>query len=423
MNFTPAPANDFREFIDQYFRRCRESCSRIVAIAGKWTFEDLIPGLSDFDTRFILQDPMAPEDWMAMSLAIGRVHTGMAREFPQWARNLEHLPGLNLTVAEITNPLLYFPEFQQWTFYGGDASAITQIRSVLAKRQWSHRDELYHLRKIATFIGPYQRGIDPPVNLGAWEGKYPLHSRFMHYFAPPVQSAVSLASGGHFSGKLLALRTARDLFQDSEVIDVLLDALKRHYELPELYSDPPQAQLEKRLEETLLIIWRQLRDHVTLTQVGPDDSSTDVRKKVAAIRQHPADAFFESIKFCRLMRGRLLFYAEDIPWFDSAWLIRNELGRMRANFFDKPLTAYGVARFNETLPATAVLDRLTGELFNNAEVEAMHRFARVLETPVTPGDERRLARQIADIFDPVLRVLEMLNVSMMTHCQKQETSP
>ena len=101
MIFEPKPANDFRLFIATYFERCRAECPKLAAIAGKWTFEDLIPGLSDFDTRFIFSDGVTVEDWMRMSTAVGRVHTSLAKEYPRWARILEHLPGLNLTLAEM----------------------------------------------------------------------------------------------------------------------------------------------------------------------------------------------------------------------------------------------------------------------------------------------------------------------------------
>ena len=104
--------------------------SSIRAIAAKWTFEDLIPGLSDFDTRFILEGPMAAEDWNTMSLAVGAIHTDLAREFPKWARNLEHLPGVNFTVEEILDSRLFFPESQQWTFYEGDKVVLKEVQTL-----------------------------------------------------------------------------------------------------------------------------------------------------------------------------------------------------------------------------------------------------------------------------------------------------
>ncbi len=59
MNSTPAPPNDFAEFIETYFGRCRERVPLIEGNAGKWKFEDLIPGLSDFDMRFFVPDDLS----------------------------------------------------------------------------------------------------------------------------------------------------------------------------------------------------------------------------------------------------------------------------------------------------------------------------------------------------------------------------
>lgn len=70
MKFAPAPANDFRDFYETYFARCRALVPNIRVIAAKWTFEDLIPGLSDFDTRFVVDNAMTVDDWHEMSLAV-----------------------------------------------------------------------------------------------------------------------------------------------------------------------------------------------------------------------------------------------------------------------------------------------------------------------------------------------------------------
>jgi len=58
MKFAPAPDNDFRDFYETYFARCRVLVPNIRVIAVKWTFEDFIPGLSNFDTRFVVDNAM-----------------------------------------------------------------------------------------------------------------------------------------------------------------------------------------------------------------------------------------------------------------------------------------------------------------------------------------------------------------------------
>lgn len=418
MHFEPAPANDFHDFIEAYHHRCRDRVPQIRVVAGKWSFEDLIPGLSDFDTRFIVDDAMTCRDWSAMSLAVGAVHTELARERPRWARNLEHLPGVNLTVREITHPLLYYPEFSQWTFYAGDASVTRQIEQALAPATWSARAELYHLKRVSTFFGPYQRGIDPPVNLGPWESKYPLHSRLMHYFAPPVQSMVSLALGRTIRGKLEGLRLARTTLPNPVVIDEVFEVLDRHYECPLLYREPDLTELERRLERYLAEAWSSLRPRVTLIPVEDHDTRQAIQAKVGAVPVDPLELFFSVAKFGRLMKGRLLFYASEIAWFETDFLIANELGRIVSNFFSKPLLAYGLARFGARLEPATVLERLRGSLLSDADVTGMLRFAEVAGGKLTPGRYKAHARAVAESYDPVLATLEKLAGDMLERAER-----
>lgn len=72
ITFEPCPENDFKEFIEIYYAECKGRIPKIEAIAGKWTFEDLIPGMSDFDTRFICSNNMTVDDWCEMSTAVGK---------------------------------------------------------------------------------------------------------------------------------------------------------------------------------------------------------------------------------------------------------------------------------------------------------------------------------------------------------------
>lgn len=419
MKFQPKPPNEFPEFIETYFKRCQAVCPKILASAGKWEFEDLIPGLSDFDTRFIVADATTAEDWLHMSLAVGRVHTELAEERPHWARILEHLPGVNLTLSEILDPVFYYPEFGQWTFYHGDSQAIQMARSFLSKRRWSRRDELFHLRKFATYFGPYQRGIDPAVNLGTYENKYPLHSRLMHYFTPPVQSAVSLVHRRNYRGKLEALRVARSVFPNPEVIDLALDAVEGHYEFPAYYDEPKMAELERTLEMYLFSAYAALREMVTLIEVSPEDTPQELRNKLASVPEEPAESFFEGIRYCRFMKGRLLFYATPIPWFATAWLIRNELGRMTRYFYTQPLTIYGAVRYRKLMVPEDVLDSLSGEILSTQESAGMRKFSQVASLPVPEGEEKQHARRVADVLDPVILCLEKLKAELRPYLKKR----
>ncbi len=408
MRFEPKPENDFKLFFDTYFSRCRQVCPKLRVIAGKWTFEDLIPGLSDFDTRLIFENDTSVQDWSEMSIAVGEIHTDLASKIPRWARMLEHLPGLDLTLAEITDPVRYYPEFQQWTFYKDDENFIKTITNYLDSKPWAKRDELFFLKKIAIYYGPYMRGIDPAVNMAKWENKYPLHSRFMHYFTPPVQSAVSIVRRRGTRGKFEALRLARDMFPNPDVIDMILDAVERHYEVPEYYEEPRLSEIEKTLENYLRDVYAVLSDHVTLTEVNVNDTPEELKARVAMIPVDPAEAFYEGAKFCRFMKGRLIFYGTDIAWFDAEWLIHNELGRIVSNFYEKPLKTYGLARFKKNLKPEEVLKRirdngLPAEVCDGAEV-----FAGIAAEHIHEGREKEQALKVAEVFEPIQMMIEML---------------
>jgi hypothetical protein len=412
LSFEPQPPNDFRRFIETYFERCRAVCPKLEAIAGKWTFEDLIPGLSDFDTRFIFADDTTVEEWFETSIAVGQVHTRLAKESPDWARILEHLPGLNLTRAEVMDPRTYYPEFQQWTYYRGEAGLIDAVRAYLGEKPWGRRDEIFHLKKFATYYGPYLRGIDPPVNIGRWENKYPLHSRFMHYFTPPVQSALSLVRRKGVCGKLDALRGARDVFPHPEIIGLTLEAVDRHYEIPRYYQEPELTEIEKRLATYLRDVCGELAGHVTLIDFPPGVTPEELRSRIAAIPADPRERFFEGAKFCRLMKGRLLFYAEEIPGFETSWLIRNELGRIVRNFYDQPLTTFALACFGESVSAAQALDRLRGDVLPAEICDGVASFVRVAQSPLSDGEEKLRARRVADVFEPVHAMLEILDTEL-----------
>ena len=398
MRFTPAPRNEFAEFIAAYFESCRSLCTRLRVIAGKWEPADLIPGLSDFDTRFLAADDTTPEGWAEMSVAIGRVHADIARARPHWARILEHLPGVNLTFAEFYDPVLYHPEIQTWTVYDGDELQVTRVREYIANRPWTRADEYFHLRKFASFFGPYIRGIDPPVNLGPFKNKYALHSRYMHYFAPPVQAAVSLALRRTVRGKLDALRRAREMFSNPRVIDRVLEAITRHYEVPEAYEDAALTEIERTLESYLIAVRREIAPWITLIEFDAARSPSELQRAVGSLFTDPSTRFFDTARYARLMRGRLLFFAELIPWFDTAWLIRNELSRMGKWFCRQPLIAWREA---------GVEGELTSEEWN-----AFERLAEVADESIPEGAEKAHARAAADVFEPVQLALERLGAQV-----------
>jgi hypothetical protein len=412
MNFTPAPANDFAEFIEAYYERCRQRVPEIEANAGKWIFEDLIPGLSDFDTRFLVNDRMTAEGWCRMSTAVGQVHLELAQERPHWARNLEHLPGVNLRWNELLDPDFYFTEFSQWSFYHGDGPRLNATRRYLAGHRWDAADVRYHWKKIAIYYGPYNRSIDPPVNLGAYEPKYPLHSRLMHYLAPPVHAAVCLMRQETTPGKLDAFRQALTLFPRRQTMEKVLGLIDRHYESEEYLTEPGVTELDNELEAYLMEVVNTLLDAGAPFDCPRSPTVAQLKSAVGSLGEAGSmAALFENIKFARLMKGRLWFYGQELLWFDSQFLIRNELNRIRANFYETPLRLFAKLVYGQETTAEGALELLRGDVFDANETEALRRFAAIAGPECPDAQLKARALEIAALFDPFLLAIDKLTVS------------
>lgn len=409
-HFAPRPPNDFRRFYELYYAECRRRVPCIRAIAAKWRFEDLIPGMSDFDTRFIVADGMTAADWCAMSAAVGEAHLDLCRHYPHWARNLEHLPGVNLTWSELSDPAMYYPEYPQWTFYHAeDPARLEAARSYLAARPWSRADEIFHLKKFCLFYGRYDRRIDPAVNLHEFENKYPLHSRFMHYFCPPLQSALCLLLRRPVTGKMETVRLAGAMFPEVPVLGEMRAAVERHYEVPELYVEPELSRLEDRLEAAL----EMLRDRLAPVVAGilPGAGRKSVAEWKAALASapvSPAMKVFDAARFSRLMKGRLWFYAHaPAAHFDSTWPIENELRRLRHSFFEVPFGTYWEVTAGEKVadPA-AIVPRLAPSLLTPGEARCTLEFARLTPGCWAPGAQKQVALEIAAVFDGFFHALD-----------------
>jgi hypothetical protein len=407
MSFARKPENDFAHYIYTYYERCRSRFDGIEAIAGKWMFRDLVPGMSDFDTRFIVRDDMTTEDWCQMSTVIGEAHLALCQKFSCWARNLEHLPGINLTWSELTAEKSYYTEYHQWSFYHSQQPAkVSSALESFAKRPWDAKDEYYHLQKFCSFYGRYNRSIDPPVNLGIHENKYPLHSRIMHYFTPAVQAAASLLARRNILGKFDALEVAQRQFPELTCWRVVEEILHADYELPQWYEEPLLSELDDHLETGLRAIAAKVRPCLTLvpSHTGPDASVW--RKALQDIPIDPALIVREKARFSRLMKGRLLFYAKAPAHFDSAWLIRNELNRMGSNFFHTPFAAYWKVKTGQSIAEPGrILDSLCGDLLTSGEVAATKEFVRLTQRGWKHGQEKEIALAIVEVFDDFFRAL------------------
>lgn len=409
MRFAPRPENDFRRFYELYYAECRRRVPGIQAIAAKWRFEDLIPGLSDYDTRFIVADGMTVRDWCDMSTAVGEVHLDLCRRHPHWARNLEHLPGINLTWAELTDPAMYYPEYPQWTFYNTENPArLAAAQNYLAGRPWSLEDRVFHLKKFCLYHGRYDRKIDPAVNLHEFESKYPLHSRFMHYFCPPLQSALCLLLGRPVAGKMETVRLACEMFPGVPVFGEMCDAVERHYEIPELYVEPELSRLEDRLEAALEMLRGRLAP--VIGDIVPGAADKSVAQWKAELNRAPVSPvmkIFDASRFSRLMKGRLRFYAHaPAGHFDSLWLIENELRRLGRNFFAIPFgTFWEAATGGKVADPATIVPRLVPDLLTPEEAHATLEFARLTPGHWAPGTQKQVAIEIAAVFDGFFHAL------------------
>ena len=400
MKFEPRPQNDFAEFMDLYYQACSAKVPKIEAMAAKWDFGDLIPGLSDYDTRFIYADDMTVDDWCSMSMAVGQVHLDICRSHPKWSRILEHLPGINIMWSELTDPRLYYPEYKQWTYYRTKNSSILEsAQKKLCDMAWSPEDEYFHLKKFILYYGRYNRTIDPAVNCGPFTNKYPLHSRFMHYFVPPVQSAVSIITKTNIRGKAEALRMAADLFPEIDTFNETLDIVNKHYEVPHLYEEENLVRLEDRLEKTLKLIALRLAGVLTLVDDACSKNVSEWKLNFKSFVPLPAISLFENAKFARQMKGRLYFYINAPTHFDNQWVIENEINRINQLLFVAPFGTFWRIKTLQIVDPTNVLDGFGEFGFTDKEIEAARIFDQLTRPPIVASRHKDIAVNLIPIYD------------------------
>ena len=407
---TPKPENDFLKFIKTYFNECHRRFPKIEAIAGKWGFEDLIPGMSDFDTRFICSDDITVDEWCTMSTVVGEVHLDMCRRFPEWIRILEHLPGVNLTWEELLDDFTYYPEYRQWSFYFCvNQAKLDRALNTLNSRLWDDRDEYFHLKKFTTYYGPYDREIDVPINLGEYLCKYPLHSRIMHYFSPPVQSAVSIILKRPIRSKVEAFRLASRMFPELKIFNEIFEILGVHYEVQQLYEEPYLSEFDKRLFAALEVVMNELRNHITLIPEENRGSVSDWKHALQKVQVAPQMLVFDNCRFSRLMKGRLCFYAAAPAYFDNIFLIQNELKRLGNNFYRVPYkTFWKIVKGESVSDPDTIINKLVPDILTEKEAAATLEFSRLMPGVWEEGKEVEIALKTCTIFDDFYRGLNKI---------------
>ena len=414
MKFAPKPDNEFTEFMTMYYNRCRDKIPQVEALCAKWSFEDLIPGMSDCDSRFIYRSDMTVDDWCEASMSIGQVHLDICTEYPKWARILEHLPGINITWDEFADERLYYPEYHQWTFYEtADASMARRAGEFLARHEWDDRDEFFFLKKFLTYYGPYDREIDPAINLGVYADKYPLHSRFMHYFTPPVQAVVSILLKKAIRGKMESICQAQTLFPDLGVFEELIDVIEKHYEVPQLYLEPAMGELETRLFDALKVMAGHLAGHITIIDNAEQTSVLEWKKQFDLVNPSPILSVFDNTKWARQMRGRLWFYAHAPAHFDAAWCIEIELNRIGKMYFVAP---FGIFRQlsgrSEDMPLLDVVEQLRGSILTDRQADCTIEYHELTSRQWPKHQYKEAALKIVDVYEDFYRGLYSVTAEM-----------
>ena len=205
-----------------------------------------------------------------------------------------------------------------------------------------------------------------------------------------------------------SFRIARNIFPNKEIIDLILEIIDRHYEVPEYYVEPQLYEFETRLFNYLKDVLRIIQPDITIIDASPDDTSKELKEKLSHVTVGIWNRFFDGAKFCRLMMGRLNFYAENIPHFDSIWLIENEIKRIRRLFFETTLSAFGMIMRGTEMSAEEALDRSRNEYITEKEYTAVKAYADAFGKRYDASTIKDYAREIADTIGPFQIVLDKL---------------
>jgi hypothetical protein len=352
---------------------------------------------------------MRPEDWVDLDRITGELHLSMATAHPEWARILEHTPGVCATQEEMIDDRIFHPEAQQWSLYSEPDSWYGQLRVFYAGRVWGERHEIYFLKRFLYYYSPYQHGIDPPINLGAYEYKYGLHSRIWHYFVPALQAALALVDRRTIRGKFDTLRGWLEHFPAEPILLKAAAMVEGHYESRELNDESALVQLECELFRFLERVMEIVKQRVTLIDMS---SPTDValyKSQLAALPTPPRVTIYDGVRFSRIRRGRYYFYLNCPAAFDAGRLIASEMKWLKGYFTEPLFKAYGMLR---TGSAKLNLDEICGEmrggLIDDRDEKLIRRMFALSFDAQSAGRERELITQAAQIYPDYHLILERI---------------
>jgi hypothetical protein len=384
----------FEAVVATIARGLSAASSHVVALAAKWDKTDLVPGLSDLDLRVVCDDGTTADDWVEIDRAAGRIHLEMVRGHPQWNRINEHTPGACLTVPETLDRRVGSPEYAVWSLWWGDREWFGHFKSQAAARDFDRSDEHYHLSRFLSYYSTYIHGIDPPVNLGAFEPKYALHSRCWHYFAPPMLSAASILARRNLSGKRESLAWLRDNGYVAEQVDAVLKQVAGHYETPEQTDAHRLQAFEDLLFSGFERLFPALAESIEYLDIDRSAQPAEMKKQLAALPSDPVATLSDNVHFARIRAGRCYFFVNAPDHFDTGHLIRCELSwlkRLYVPVFASLRTLLG----DQTLSPEQCFQRL-GMSVSRIEQQALDRACDLANRA---GDDRAVPALFAEVVD------------------------
>jgi hypothetical protein len=401
--------NAFQEFAHCLYEETKKAVPQFSSLWAKWDREDLIPFLSDFDSRLVCRSGMMPEHWVELDRVTGELHLDITRRHPEWARILEHTPGVTVTHEEVLDESLFHPETQQWSLYLGDHEWYPVVEDYHQTRVWGRRHEFYFLKRFLYFYGPYIHGIDPPINLGQYEHKYALHSRFWHYFVPALQAALSLVERRSVRGKFETLDGWLEHFPAEPILLKVQAGVQAHYEMPELTDQAALLKLEEDLHLFLQKVMEVVKESITIVDTrGP----IDIRRYKQEMQETPVDPMmiiYDGVRFSRIRKGRYYFYLNSPDFFSADRLVASEIKWLQDYFTEPLFKAYGKLRLGQSnYDLEGILGDLRGRLIVEQEEMLIRKVFGLSFDSQSKGQERRVLESLMAVYQDYHIILEHL---------------
>jgi hypothetical protein len=376
----------------------------VVALVAKWDKADLVPGLSDLDFRVICDDGTTVDDWIEIDRFAGRLHLEMVREYPQWNRINEHTAGGGMTTSESLAGRVSGPEYAHWSLWWGHRDWFDRLKAQVVARPFDAADEYYHLGRFLHYYSPYIHGIDPPINLGRFEPKYPLHSRCWHYFAPPMLSAAAILARKNFSGKRAGLNWLRDNGHVVEQVEAVLAQVNTHYETPEQTDARRLESFEDSLFSAFEKLFPVVVESISHLDVDRSVQPAGLKKQLASIANDPLLLLLENVRYARIRTARYYFLTNAPNHFDARPLIYHELPWIK-KFCGPVFTSLRTLLGDPALSPEQCFRRL-GLTVNGAEEHAIHHVWDLAGRTHDDQDVPLLFARAIDCFPRYYRLIE-----------------